>query len=297
MCTVLPELTPVDFHEDEAGTIDLQSSNQTMIQVILGIIIVLIGIFVFYKYPIKNDVKQVTLGALFIILAIILKRLAIMVPFLGLPSLKITLEVLPLIVAGLTLHPGYCYIVAIASDGLGLILANAGGFPFFGFTLNAILQTLIPCMLKMYLSQKEEKLLERIVKFGIPVIALIACIYVFQLDTVSISSQNYEVTWPIKLAVLAIVVIMMSILFIFMNYYKKKLKKEEGHAFNLCILSVVLIELIVTFFLTPYWLEVMYGIPFFASQFVRILKSCVMIPVGIFIVYTMYKVICRILKS
>ena len=176
-------------------------------------------------------------------------------------------------------------------------MANAGGFPFFGFTLNAILQTLIPCMLKMYLSQKEEKLLERIVKFGIPVIALIACIYVFQLDTVSISSQNYEVTWPIKLAVLAIVVIMMSILFIFMNYYKKKLKKEEGHAFNLCVLSVVLIELIVTFFLTPYWLEVMYGIPFFASQFVRILKSCVMIPVGIFIVYTMYKIICRIVKS
>ena len=37
-----------------------------------------------------------TLGALFVILAIILKRLAVMVPFLGFPSLKITLEVLPL---------------------------------------------------------------------------------------------------------------------------------------------------------------------------------------------------------
>ena len=69
------------------------SSNQTMIQIILGVIIVSIGIFVFYKYPMKSDVRQMTLGALFVILAIILKRLAVMVPFLGFPSLKITLEV------------------------------------------------------------------------------------------------------------------------------------------------------------------------------------------------------------
>ena len=80
-----------------------------MIQIILGVIIVSIGIFVFYKYPMKSDVRQMTLGALFVILAIILKRLAVMVPFLGFPSLKITLEVLPLIVAGLTLQPGYCF--------------------------------------------------------------------------------------------------------------------------------------------------------------------------------------------
>ena len=92
-----------------------------MIQIILGVIIVSIGIFIFYKYPMKSDVRQMTLGALFVILAIILKRLAVMVPFLGFPSLKITLEVLPLIVAGLTLQPGYCFIVAIATDFLGLV--------------------------------------------------------------------------------------------------------------------------------------------------------------------------------
>ena len=125
------------------------SSNQTMIQIILGVIIVSIGIFVFYKYPMKSDVRQMTLGALFVILAIILKRLAVMVPFLGFPSLKITLEVLPLIVAGSTLQPGYCFIVAIATDFLGLVLANAGGFPFLGFTLNAVLQTEIPCLYLM----------------------------------------------------------------------------------------------------------------------------------------------------
>ena len=39
------------------------SSNQTMIQIILGVIIVSIGIFVFYKYPMKSDVRQMTLGS------------------------------------------------------------------------------------------------------------------------------------------------------------------------------------------------------------------------------------------
>lgn len=267
-----------------------------MIQIILGVVIVLIGIFVFYRYPIKNDIRQVTLGALFIILAIILKRLAILVPFLGLPSLKITLEVLPLILAGLTMQPGYCYIVAIAVDALGLALAFSGGFPFLGFTLNAILQTLIPCMLKIYLHGTRERILKHAVKIIIAVIAFCACIYIWSLNTVLISSQQYEVSLSIKMSIFAIIIVMMTVLFVFMNFFEKRLKVNEAHNFYLCVLSVVSIELIVTFFLTPYWLEIMYGIPFFASQFVRVLKACVMIPFSIFIVYTMYNITQRVLK-
>lgn len=267
-----------------------------MIQIILGMMIILIGVFVFVKYPIKSDVKQVTLGALLIVLALVLKRLAIMVPFLGFPSLKVTLEVLPLIIAGLILQPGYCFILAIANDGLGLILANAGGFPFLGFTLNAILQTLIPCFLKMYLHDKMDNKLERIVQIGMMVLGLAASIYVWLLDSVNISSQSYDVTTTYKIIITAIIIVMISLLFIVMHYYKKKLDYKKFHTFNIVVMSVVLIELTVTLTLTPYWLQYMYGIPFFASQFVRILKSCVMIPVGIMIVYTVYHIISRTLK-
>ena len=258
-----------------------------MIQIILGVIIVSIGIFIFYKYPMKSDVRQMTLGALFVILAIILKRLAVMVPFLGFPSL---------IVAGLTLQPGYCFIVAIATDFLGLVLANAGGFPFLGFTLNAVLQTEIPCLLKNYLSEKNEKLLERIVKIVMLVISLLGCLYVFKINEVNISGSMYQVTLPIKFTIFVIIVAMLTILFIFIRYYKNKLKEKDLHLFHLSILSVVAIELTVTMFLTPYWLQTMYGIPFFASQFVRILKSCVMIPLGIIIVYTMNRMIQKVIK-
>ena len=262
-----------------------------MIQIILGVIIVSIGIFVFYKYPMKSDVRQMTLGALFVILAIILKRLAVMVPFLGFPSLKITLEVLPLIVAGLTLQPGYCFIVSIATDFLGLVLANAGGF-----TLNAVLQTEIPCLLKIYLNEKNERLLERIVKIVMVIISLLGCLYVFKINEVNISGSSYQVTLPIKFTIFVIIAAMLTILFIFIRYYKNKLKEKDLRLFHLSILSVVAIELTVTMFLTPYWLQTMYGIPFFASQFVRILKSCVMIPVGIIIVYTMNRMIQKVIR-
>ena len=263
-----------------------------MFQIILGVIIVSIGIFVFYKYPMKSDVRQVTLGALFVILAIILKRLAVMVPFLGFPSLKITLEVVPLIVAGLTLQPGYCFIVSIATDFLGLVLANAGGFPFLGFTLNAVLQTEIPCLL----NEKNERLLERIVKIVMVIISLLGCLYVFKINEVNISGSSYQVTLPIKFTIFVIIAAMLTILFIFIRYYKNKLKEKDLCLFHLSILSVVAIELTVTMFLTPYWLQTMYGIPFFASQFVRILKSCVMIPVGIIIVYTMNRMIQKVIR-
>ena len=124
-----------------------------------------------------------------------------MVPFLGFPSLKITLEVLPLIVAGLTLQPGYCFIVSIATDFLGLVLANAGGFPFLGFTLNAVLQTEIPCLLKIYLNEKNERLLERIVKIVMVIISLLGCLYVFKINEVNISGSSYQVTLPIKFTI------------------------------------------------------------------------------------------------
>lgn len=259
-----------------------------MIQIILGVIICLIGLFVFYKYPIKSDVRQITMGALFVILAIILKRLAIMVPFLGFPSLKITLEVLPLILAGLVLQPGYAFIVSLSVDWLGLLLASSGGFPFLGFTLNAVLQTQIPAVLKQVLKH-EDKVLEKIVKIIMLVISLLAIIYIFMMNEVNISGTIYKITLMIKVIILVIVLILLGILFVFMNKYSDKM-------FYYSILSVVFIELVVTFFLTPMWLEIMYGIPFFASQFVRVLKSCIIIPLNTTIVYAMNCIISKVIK-
>ena len=129
------------------------------------------------------------------------------------------------------------------------------------------------------------------------IISLLGCLYVFKINEVNISGSSYQVTLPIKFTIFVIIAAMLTILFIFIRYYKNKLKEKDLCLFHLSILSVVAIELTVTMFLTPYWLQTMYGIPFFASQFVRILKSCVMIPVGIIIVYTMNRMIQKLLDK
>ncbi|MFR2768908.1 MAG: folate family ECF transporter S component [Thomasclavelia sp.] len=112
-----------------------------MIQIICGVLLVLIGIFVFWKYPIKSDTKSLTLAALLVILAVVLKRFSIMIPLFGFESLKISVEVIPMLLAGVLLAPGYCFIIGLAVDWVGLIIAPTS-FPFLGFTLSAVLQTL-----------------------------------------------------------------------------------------------------------------------------------------------------------
>ena len=76
-----------------------------MIQIICGFILVLIGILVFWKFPIKSDTKSLTLAALFIVLAAVLKRLSIMIPLFGFESLKVSIEVIPMLLAGILLAP------------------------------------------------------------------------------------------------------------------------------------------------------------------------------------------------
>ena len=244
-----------------------------MIQIICGFILVLIGVLVFWKYPIKSDTKSLTLAALFIVLAAVLKRLSIMIPLFGFESLKISIEVIPMLLAGIMLEPGYCYIIGIAVDLVGLIVTPTG-FPFLGFTLSAVLQTLIPSIVVVTVKENYTHFLEKIIQVILVLLAIGACGYVFSLDQVCI--------------------VMISVLFIVMYYYKRKLNDSDYHLFNLWLISVVLVEMVITFCLTPYWLQVMYGIPFTLSLFIRVIKECIMIPVDIILGYSVLKVLKRL---
>ena len=257
-----------------------------MIQIICGFILVLIGVLVFWKYPIKSDTKSLTLAALFIVPAV-LKRLSIMIPLFGFESLKISIEVIPMLLAGIMLEPGYCYIIGIAVDLVGLIVTPTG-FPFLGFTLSAVLQTLIPSIVVVTVKENYTHFLEKIIQVILVLLAIGACGYVFSLDQVTISNN------VVKIAISVICIVMISVLFIVMYYYKRKLNDSDYHLFNLWLISVVLVEMVITFCLTPYWLQVMYGIPFTLSLFIRVIKECIMIPVDIILGYSVLKVLKRL---
>ena len=264
-----------------------------MIQIICGFILVLIGVLVFWKYPIKSDTKSLTLAALFIVLAAVLKRLSIMIPLFGFESLKISIEVIPMLLAGIMLAPGYCYIIGIAVDLVGLIVKPTG-FPFLGFTLSAVLQTLIPSIVVVTVKENYTHFLEKIIQVILVLLAISACGYVFSLDQVTISNNVVNITFNYKIAISVICIVMISVLFIVMYYYKRKLNESDYHLFNLWLISVVLVEMVITFCLTPYWLQVMYGIPFTLSLFIRVIKECIMIPVDFILGYSVLKVLKRL---
>lgn len=264
-----------------------------MIQIICGFILVLIGILVFWKYPIKSDTKSLTLAALFIVLAAVLKRLSIMIPLFGFESLKISIEVIPMLLAGIMLAPGYCYIIGIAVDLIGLIVTPTG-FPFLGFTLSAVLQTLIPSIVVVTVKENYTHYLEKIIQVILVLLAIGACSYVFSLDQVTISKNVVNITLNYKIFISIVCIVMISVLFIVMHYYKKKLNESDYHLFNLWLISVVLVEMVITFCLTPYWLQVMYGIPFTLSLFIRVIKECIMIPVDIILGYSVLRILKRL---
>lgn len=198
-----------------------------------------------------------------------------------------------MLLAGVLLAPGYCFIIGLAIDWVGLIIAPTS-FPFLGFTLSAVLQTLIPSIIVRNIKDDYSKYLEKVIKVVLVLLAIGACVYVFSLEQVTISKQVVDITFNIKVFISVLCVIMVSVLFMVMYYYKRKLNNDDYHLFNKWLISVVLVEMAVTFCLTPYWLQVMYGIPFTLSLFIRVIKECIMIPVNIILGYTILRVIKRL---
>lgn len=264
-----------------------------MVQIITGSILVVLGVYIFIKYPIKSDTKSLALSALFIVLVAILKRLSIMVPLFGTESLKLGFELIPMMLAGMLLAPGYCYMIGIAVDLVGLIVSPTG-FPFLGFTLNSVLEAVIPSLIIQRVHVDKQKVIERMIQIGLCVLLLAGAIYIMTLKTVTISKTLVEVTLLYKISIISLACLMIIILFIVMHRLKNKLEEKDLHTFTLWVLTVIVVEMTISFLLTPYWLQVMYHIPFMVSLFIRIIKACIMIPLDICIGYSALRVLKRI---
>lgn len=266
-----------------------------MVQLFIALFIILIGFFVFKFYPIdRNNITNMVLAAIFIMITVIAKRfLTVMIPLFGLESLKIGLEYIPLMIAGYFLSPSYAYLIGLSCDLIGLILVPTG-FPFFGFTLTMILVSLIPSLIKIYVKNINPSKIDLIVKAFILILGISGIFYIYYLEELSISSTLYKLTLNQKLPLMVVCLVLMILFIFIIEYLKKKISFEESKDFSLWILSVILVEIICTLFLTPLWLDIMYGIPFVVSFCIRVVKECFVIPLEIFLGFTIIKVLKRI---
>ena len=240
-----------------------------MIQIIIVCILVLLGIYCFKVYPLeRRNTKKLAFSALIIIITLILKRLTIMVPLFGAESLKIGFEYIPVMLAGIILSPSYAYLIGLITDLLGLVISPTG-FPFFGFTLNQVLIGLIPSLIAVKVKNVDGK------RFG---------------------KVTYTLTSLQKGVMIGLCLIASIGFILFMLKRTKNMKDNDVSLFGTWLLSVILVELAITFCLTPFWLQIMYGIPFVVSVSIRVIKACFIIPLEIIIGFPLLKQMDKLYK-
>ena len=266
-----------------------------MEQIVIAIIIIALGFYVFKFYPFeKGNVMKLVIAAIFIILTAICKRLAIMIPLFGAESLKVGFEYIPLMLAGYFLAPSYAFLVGLCGDVIGLILVPTG-FPFFGFTLGTILVSVIPSLVKEHAKMVSEKNVQYIVIGLISILGIGASVYVYGLNEITISQTLHVITSQEKITLISICLALTAIFIILILVLKRQIHDQEAKEFSTWILCVTLVEIVVTLCLTPLWLDMMYKIPFVVSLCIRVIKECAVLPIEIFIGYTLIKLMKRIL--
>ena len=266
-----------------------------MVQMNLARVIIALGIYVFKFYPFeKGNVMNLVLSAIFIIITLICKRFfTLMIPLFGLESLKVGIEYIPLMLAGYFLSPSYAFIIGLCCDLIGLILVPTG-FPFFGFTLVMILVCVIPSIVKASSKQLSEKIVQNLVIGLILILGIGASIYIYQLGNFKVSETVITLTQSQKLILISICLFLTVIFITTITILKKRISETEAKEFSIWMLSVLLVEIICTLILTPLWLDIMYGLPYIVSLCVRVIKECAVIPIEIFIGYTLIKILKRI---
>lgn len=276
----------------------LYSSIYVMVQMIIAILIIALGFYVFKSYPIdKKNVMNMVLAAIFIMITLICKRfLTVMIPLFGSESFKIGLEYIPLMVAGFFLSPSYAFLIGLCSDLIGLILVPTG-FPFFGFTLTMILVSVIPSLIKTHAQNISEKTIGSLVQYLIIILGTLGAIYIYKLNEIKISDTLYPLTSSYKFVFIVICFILVILFLFLIRILKSKINFEESKEFSIWLLSVTLVEVICTLFLSPFWLDIMYGIPFVVSLCIRIIKECFILPIEVFVGYTVIKVMKRVFEN
>ena len=249
--------------------------------------------YVFKKYPLKPTIKNLVVASLFVLLAVSLNAMSLMIPFFGVPSLKFSFALLPLMVAGMVLSPSWSYLVGLIFDLVGLLITPTA-FPFLGFTLSHVLVSTLPSLWNKQNVQLKPQHIYRLINGSFIGLGSIASLYVLQIEQVQVAKQTYEVTMIMKTAVIGFIISVILIIFTILYYLRKKMSQEVVDDLAKWMVVGLFCEVLYSLMLTPFWLDIMYGIPWWISTFIRIIKACLMIPLNIIVGYSILKIVKRI---
>ena len=223
----------------------------------------------------KIQLKTLVMVSFLVGISVVLALLSWMIPLFGFPSLKIGFSQIPLMFIGFVFGPFWGFLGGLLADILELLTGTIA-FPFFGFTLNKVLVGFIPGLV-VRIVKTDDRYTRMWPTIAIILISMLAMFYVFSTNQVKVDENVITVGVEIKLILSALIIFMMSGLLISLNII---LRHQKNHYAFLWILALILVEMIVQLMLTPFWLDVMYGIPFIVSVSVRLIKAVVMIVIN-----------------
>ncbi|MDD6467261.1 MAG: folate family ECF transporter S component [Erysipelotrichaceae bacterium] len=267
-----------------------------IVQGICLVAIIVLGVFIFRRYPLKIRIKEMVLTSLFMVIGFVLSYFSLMIPLLGFPSLKIGFAQLPLMLLGALFGPSYGFLAGLIFDLIGLIITPTD-FPFLGFTLNNILVCVLPALWFHSHKKRNQKQIVRGVMMVCCVLVAVVLIYLWSYTYSEVFITKYfALTNQTRVGITVAVFVFVGILLIVMSQIMKKYQQDGNEVANwmVCVLCV---ELILNLVMTPIWLQVMYGIPYMVNFFLRAIKALIMIPTMTVLGFALLRIVRRLYKG
>jgi ECF transporter S component (folate family) len=222
--------------------------------------------------------RKTILAALLIAIGIVLSQFVSITYPPNNAIIRFGVGYIPLIIISIVLGPKIGFSSAIIQDVLGyftymLVFGSSG--PFFpGFTLNAIFYGVFPGL--VYNLILKDKKIFNYINFGLLLTLIGAGVYaLIDMPTIitNISEDvDFSPFFLYSILITGIVGLISILVFVF-------IKRKEDDKSHRIIFGVIVAQIVTALVLTPLWVQILYGIPFWAQIPLRIIKT----PIEIFI--------------
>lgn len=237
----------------------------------------------------KIQVIQLTTATMFATVGVILGNFSIILPVFSVPALRLDIVAIPIILAGLILGKWYGMGVGVIIDLINFLLYGQGAY-HIGFTINNALIGLFSGMIPMFFQHKNFLFIKRTLLISSSVLILSTIGILYSLDRLSLGGDSVPLTMEVRIAIIALIIVMSLLTIGFMYLTLRDYKYELKDMYTVS-LTIILIEFFVIILLTPLWIQDLFGQPYIIGFLARIIRGALMIPFKIIIVLAIINVI------
>lgn len=240
-------------------------------QVLIGIIMAVMGIYLFKKYPFILSTKVMVQVALLMVIAVLLGSwFKLELPIFGPSTFEIKFDTLPILFIGILFGPVWGFVSGFMVDMIQLVLAPTP-FPYLGFTFNLVLTGVVAGVIFHRPKPSNLNLYTRITQMLVLVMMLISIGLVAFVDQFRLSGQMVELKFWTKMMV-SIALLVVGIVLIVI------VERTKDNSFSSRYMRVVIMcEIIIQMLLTSLWLNILFKIPFWLLVVPRVIEGVFMI--------------------